>query len=91
MNCSTNAVTSAGLVDPSQDRIKQLENSQHSLQQHLTKIEAHWKSCSAALQEEQAVKLKAQERADKLAAAKKRLEQTIDDLQVQISSLEVQA
>lgn len=84
-------MTSAGSEDPSQERIKQLEKSQHSLQQHLTEIEAQWKACSAALHQEQAEKIKAQEKAEKVAAAKKRMEQTIDDLQAQISSLEVQS
>ena len=82
---------SAGSDDPSKDRIKQLESSQHSLQQHVADLEAEWKTCSSALQEEQAAKLKAQEKSDKLAAAKKRLEQTVDDLQQQISFLEVRS
>lgn len=80
-----------GSDDPSQDRVKQLESSQHSLQQHMADLEAEWKTCSSALQEEQAAKLNAQEKSDKLAAAKKRLEQTVDDLHEQISSLEVRS
>ncbi|KAK9839177.1 hypothetical protein WJX74_010992 [Apatococcus lobatus] len=78
----------SGSEDPSRDRIKQLESSQQNLQQHLAEIEAKWRSSSLSLQEEQVAMVKAQERSDKLAAAKQRLEQTIDDLQAQISSLE---
>lgn len=84
--------TSAGTLPDQelvQQRIQHLETSQKALQSHLTELEAECSISRTALQNEQDAKTKAEERVDKLLAAKKRLQESEEGLKMEIACLEV--